>query len=260
MNLSLYIQYKYDKYEKNMKTDAKVTVNHVCSSHFIKTVIQKTKKYYPKKEQKHIRSRATSLIAKIIHCKCVSNAEVYVVFIRLFGLKNKCTDFNQLVASVKMIIEKISSDSSSYIPSEVQNRISYERKASPYYRAFKQMEVNALVGCSTISVSNPFFSTDFFEYVTEFLLLYFSLWSAVAITQFELSRDSNAPIENYFKIILKPNILDGETRVSIHCFIINNYQIIQARLKERHFPLTTSRQRRRSEQVILEDEGTAKET
>jgi len=32
MNLSLYIQYMYDKYEKNMKTDAKVTVLHVCSS------------------------------------------------------------------------------------------------------------------------------------------------------------------------------------------------------------------------------------
>jgi len=115
MNLSLYIQYMYDKYKKNMKTDAKVTVLHVCSSPFIKTVIQKTKKYYQKKEQKHIRSIATSLIAKMIHCKYVS-AEVYVVFIRLFGLKNKYTGFNQLVASVKIIVEEVSSDSSSYIP------------------------------------------------------------------------------------------------------------------------------------------------
>jgi len=40
---------------------------------------------------------------------------------------------------------------------------------------------------------------------------------------------------------------------------MKNYQIIQARLKE-HFPLTTSRQKRWIEQVILEDEETAVET
>lgn len=260
MNLSSYIQYMYDEYEKNMKTDVKVTALHVCSSHFIKTVSQKTKKCYPKKEQKHMRSIATSLIAKMLHCKCVSDtAEVYVVFVRLFGLKNKCTDFNELVTSVKIIVEDVSSDSTSYIPPETESGISCERKASPYYRAFKRIEISALDRCSTIPVSNPFFSTDLSEYVAEFLLPYFPLWSAVAISQYGLSRDSNAPIENYFKI-LKHNILDGETRIPAPRFISDNLEIIQARLKERQFPLTTSRQKRPIEKVIPDDEETAVET
>lgn len=260
MNLSLYIQYMYDKYEKNIKTDVKVTVLHVCSSHFIKTVCQKTKKCYPK-EQKHIRFIATSLMAKMLHCECVSAAaEVYVVFVTLFGLKNKYTDFNQLVSSVKIIVEDVSSDSTSYIsPETEESGISYERKASPYYQAFQQIKINVLNRCSTIPVSNPFFSADFFEYVTEFLLPYFPLWSAVAIAQFGLSRDSNAPIENYFKI-LKHNILDGETRIPAPRFITKNLSIIQARLKERQFPHTTSRQKRKIELLIPDDEETAEET
>lgn len=207
-----------------------------------------------------MRSIAISLIAKMLHCKCVSaTAEVYVVFVRLFGLKNKCTDFNQLVTSVKIIVEDVSSDSTSYIPPEAESGISYERKASPYYRAFKQIEISALDRCSTIPVSNPFSSTDLFEYVAEFLLPYFPLWSAVAISQYGLSRDSNAPIENYFKI-LKHNILDGETRIPAPRFITKNLEIIQARLKERQFPLTTSRQKRQIEKVIPDDEETAVET
>jgi len=94
----------YDKYET--KTDAKVTVLHVCSSHFIKTVIQKRKKYYPKKEQKHIRSIATSLIVKIIHCKCVSDAaEVYIVFIRLLRPVDSTIIFFQRDLVIVMILE-----------------------------------------------------------------------------------------------------------------------------------------------------------
>lgn len=88
---------------------------------------------------------------------------------------------------------------------------------------------------------------------------YFPLWSAVAISQYGLSRDSNAPIENYFKI-LKHNILDGETRIPAPRFITKNLEIIQARLKERQFPLTTSRQKRQIEKVIPDDEETAVET
>jgi len=47
INLSNYSQYMYEKYEQKIVMIENVTIIHVCSSHFIKTIIQTIKKYYP---------------------------------------------------------------------------------------------------------------------------------------------------------------------------------------------------------------------
>ncbi|KYM99388.1 hypothetical protein ALC62_09890 [Cyphomyrmex costatus] len=206
MTLSSYIQYMYEKYENKTLMQGNVTINHVCSSHFIKTVTQKIKKCYPDgKKQKLMRSIAASLLANIMHCNCVSAAAgVYDVFVKLFGNEYEDNDFNHLVKSIKIITEDVSTSSDIYSSQAQADTFSFDRKSLPYYHAFKTIEMSARENSKiNYSKSNAFFCKEFFDYVTEYLMPYFPLWSATGIAQFNLSRDSNAPIENYFKT---PNI------------------------------------------------------
>lgn len=166
-----------------MKSEMNVTAFSCLFFTFYQDCKSKDKKEGAETHTFYCLQLQTSLIAKMLHCKCISiAAKVYVVFVKLFGLKNKCINFNQLITSVQIIIkEDVSHDSSSYISLEAERKISYKRKVSPYYCTFKPIEISTLDRCSTIPVSNPFFSTDLIKYVTEFLLPYFPLWSAVAI-------------------------------------------------------------------------------
>jgi len=101
MNLSSYIQYMYKRYENKTSVKKNITINHICSSRFIKTMIQKIKKCYPDgKKQKHMRSIAASLLANMLHCNYVSAAAaVYDLFVKLFENEYEVNDFNHLIQS-----------------------------------------------------------------------------------------------------------------------------------------------------------------
>lgn len=195
----------------------------------------------------------------MLHCNSVSAAAgVYGVFVKLFGNEFQVDDFSHLLESVKLITEDVSSSSDIYSPLQAETS-SFDRKSSPYYHTFKEIEISARKNSKIFSKPNIFFSKELFDYVADFLIPYFPLWSATGITQFHLNRDSNAPIENYFKI-LKHQILDGETHIPAPRFIMENFKIIEARLKQRQFPLKTTRCKERIREIISDDENDAVET
>lgn len=68
-----------------------------------------------------------------------------------------------------------------------------------------------------------------------------------------MTRDSNASVENYFKI-LKHQILEGKTRIPAPHFIMENFKIIEARLKEQQFSFKTTRCKNRIQEIISDNE------
>jgi len=126
----------------------------------------------------------------MLHCNYVLAAVgVYYVFVKLFGNECEVNDFNHLVQqSIKIIIEDVNSSSvvnsssDTYSSQAQAETFTFDRKSSLYYHAFKIIEMSARESSKIDAKSNLFyFCKEFFDYVTDFLMSYFPLWSATDI-------------------------------------------------------------------------------
>jgi len=71
--LSEYIKAMYEDTEKGIPAPSRWTIIHICSSHCLNTVLKKIKKIFYK--SKRMRITAAILIAQLIHCKSVQEAD-----------------------------------------------------------------------------------------------------------------------------------------------------------------------------------------
>ena len=94
LNLFDFIQIIYNTYEKNVPLNKPMTMLHICSSHFIKTVCKKIQNCFPDKDTSKVeRFLAKRLISEMVHCRNIEEATIpFTTFIQVFG--TECNSVN----------------------------------------------------------------------------------------------------------------------------------------------------------------------
>lgn len=212
---------------------------------------------------------ATKIFTALIHSDSFESATSFIeYFIKLF-----CFEKDDLSLEID-ILEKIEikdeegnekteidiEESLSETPEMEEETLSVEdqgrMKSSPYYQEFVRLKDNLFKKAKFSDKDNIFYSKRLSAYVGGYLVVYFPIWSAAGIKRFGFMRDSNATAENGFKI-LKHQVFNKELKIKIPRLIQKNEEIIQAKLTEREFSLTTTRQDINKEKIKACDENTS---
>lgn len=250
MNLYQYINYLYSEENKENKKD--LTILHSCSSHLIKALRKKIFQCFPdKKNHKPQRSMASKIMSGLIHAESIEAAKPFFeLFVKLFMLEKKDSSLKVEAEKIEntQTAEEINFDSYEPIASEDNQEGEVlppedegKKKSSMYYQHFLKIKNDILKNCDLTEEPNEFFSEKFSKYVLEFLMPYFPVWSGVGLKRFGLTRDCNATAENGFKI-LKHQVLEKEKHIMIPRLLQKNEEVIESKIKERKFPLKTTRQ------------------
>ncbi|KYQ58961.1 hypothetical protein ALC60_02029 [Trachymyrmex zeteki] len=131
-------------------------------------------KCYPDgKKQACMRSVAVSLLVNMLHCcsfcfTASAAAEVYSVFVKLFGKECQVENFDYLIQSVKIITEDASSISEIYTPPQIETS-SIENHLHIIMH-LKKSKLSARENNEIVSMANPFYSKEFYEYVADFII------------------------------------------------------------------------------------------
>lgn len=273
INLFDYIKIIYDLYENGTPIKTPMTVLHICSSHLIKTVCLKLKKCFPNKdEQKDERIVAKHLIAQVLHCRNVEEAtDPFTLIIKIYGTEFNPIDLKEILKKldIKSIKKKaeLTEDDDEQDDKEVQDKLKKSlndedekqgRKGSPYFIAFSNIKKTVIDSTKLSQQKNKFYSAEFMKYFLDFLIPYFGLWSAAGIIKFGIKRDSNAPVENHFKIY-KHLLLNGKKNILAPRFIRLSQKYNDARLTERKYILKTTRAQQKKEKAAVKKEKVSKE-
>lgn len=191
INLYHYINIIYESVESNKPIDKNLTILHVCSSHVIKTVRKKIIKIFPdKKKQKDERYVASQLITRIIHSVNFEEAKIsFEQFIKIYGFKNKVEDFDIIINNFLSNDTKVATETEEVLENEnTDDNDSVEQnltkmKSSLYYQKFNKLKDSILEETVTSNTKNTFYSENLIKYLVDYLLVYFSLWSAAAIAE-----------------------------------------------------------------------------
>lgn len=263
MTLHQCIQTLYDIYERGIGLEDGLVIVHICSSHLIKTVLNKAEKCFPnKRTQGHERRVVGAFMNKLIHCDSVASAaKIYESLVKVFGFEKEPENLDEILKDLENNADhnidiNVDDDldhetvDDGGVPelgstsAKTQEKSAAVTKNSPYCEVFKSVETKVLSNRKCTETNNRFCSENFMKYMTDFLMPYFPLWSAINIIQVGLFRDSNAPIENYFRI-LKYLVFKTEKKLTVPRFIMRYFEFIKASLKERKFSLETTRQVKR---------------
>ncbi|XP_036138813.1 uncharacterized protein LOC118644403 [Monomorium pharaonis] len=256
MKLSLYLQKMYDEVVNKIQQEPLTTL-HICSSHFIKTVRKKIKTCIVDKKMGIVASNA---ITKLIHCTTVKESlMIFERLTRIFSTKNITDKADEDYLSY--FLEDDTSEENDDV--DIESRSDFDdmnvhgdtKKDSPFYKMFRRIYdtiVNSVEFCTTI---NKHYCEEFMNYVLDYLMPYYPLWSAIVIKKFGITRDSNACVENLWKIE-KHFILGGKKRQIAPRYIQHKESLLEQRIRERTFNLQTSRQARNSIKKCAElDDG-----
>ena len=259
VNFYTYINDIFDEVEEGKDIDKDLTILHVCSSHLIKTVRKQIKSHFPdKKKQKVERYVCSVLISELIHSDCLDTAKVHFEnLIRIYGSPYEDVNLHNLIGNTddEDTQSKIKdhenildvSEEDDIDPNLAKENIELTKgkmKSSLYYQKFNELKDTTLNNMTVNSVPNKFYSEGLINYIVNYLMVYYSVWSAAGIAlRFGLLRDSNATAENSFKI-LKHQDLRSEEKIMIPRFNQKNEEIIRAKVIERTYPLKTTRQKK----------------
>lgn len=187
----------------------------------------------------------------LIHSDSIETAKPFFeYFIKIFTFEKKDSTLDQQVEETKNLNlteeftpeDEFSSETDAEGNDELLSKDDECKiKSTLYYKKFVEIRKDVIKNSELTDEDNPFYSEKFCNYLFNFLLAYFAIWSAVGIKRYGLLRDSNATAENGFKI-LKHQVLHKESNIVIPRFCQQNEVIEQGKLKEREFPLTTTRQ------------------
>ncbi|XP_066585532.1 metacaspase-2-like [Prorops nasuta] len=259
------------------------TIFHICSTHFLKTVIRKIKSITKSKDLQILAGRA---ITKLIHCDDLETAAIiFANIVKVFGKKfvqhkKQCNIRN--INFLQKVNKTGNTQHTKFLKKTFDdynvNKWKDVVKFSPFHNFFKNT-YNNHVACknkkrhnfkkdnkkcnkkevinrtersirfkkiyrkNSFLIKNPFFCDRFLKYLLSKILPYFPLWSAIIIKIFKIRRDSNAAVENWFKIV-KNNIFKKKLKLSIVHFIEEMSTVIAGSLKHRRYELITERQKR----------------
>ena len=219
MDLYDYINLIYDEVENSTIKQKKLTVLHVCSSHLMTTFRKKVKSIFPGKEESDERRIASYIMADLIHATNKNTARtVFENFIKIFGFQKEPNNFKLLIETVLSTTTLESQEYGDLGNDLTKDTEAGKRNSSLYYKFFSDLKDEIVKNESLSQIVNKYYSQDLVNYVLDFLMPYFSLWSAAGIQRYDLARDSNAPVENFFKIF-KSNNLENERIIKIPRFM-----------------------------------------
>ena len=181
--------------------------------------------------------------------------------VTMFGIEYKNLDFNDTVKEVlkELLPEDTELDCAD---DRTQDEFIYVVEtqkychSSPHWAYFNKATENALNKCrekgefvenqklgDKYQKKNPYWQQNFLDYVLEYLMPYFSLWSASIICRLNILRDSNAKVENYFKWV-KNELGRKKINNKAPRFIMSLEELVDPRLKQIEFSSITTRQSR----------------
>ena len=172
------------------------------------------------------------LISEIIHSDSFDTAKIHFQnFIRIYGSPNEDVNLYSIIGDTddkethsKINLDEFEDDDDD--DNELFQWTEGKMKSSLYYQKFNQLKDMTLINMKTHEVRNKFYSESIIKYVVNYLMVYFSVWSAAGIaTRFGILRDSNATAENAFKI-LKHQVLTDK-KMLIPRFTQKNEEIIR---------------------------------
>lgn len=118
-----------------------------------------------------------------------------VLLIKLYNFETKINNFNEIV---KMCTwseyngNEKSDEDIGMLKTNVFEEDSDGGKCSPYYKDFLVIEETVSNQIILSKIKRDFCSSEFINYISEFLMPCFGLWSAVSIHKLSMNRDSNA--------------------------------------------------------------------
>lgn len=168
--------------------------------------------------------------------------------VKIFGIQKRPKDMNAVIEFFGSIeIDEIEDEptqseiiDSRYLISEELLIHEDARKNSPFYIYFNHVKNNILKKTEYYSQKNIFYNESFLNYFFEFLIPYYPLWSAIILIRFGLTRDSNASVENVWKIE-KCIIMKNKLRVLATRYIMRKEKLLSSRIKERLFSLKSAK-------------------
>lgn len=245
MKLNIYLQQIYKELIQ-VGQESAVTIIHICSSHFIKTVLKKIDETIDDDDMKVL---AACAITKLIHSTSLDEASnILKRVFAIFGTQKRPRNFNQCMKYFETVTkceddeDDIDDDTrhQRIIIDEEQQVHDDTRKDSPFFKLFSHIKDSVLKESDYFNKQNIFYSEAFIKYLLEFLLPYYPLWSGVLIQKFGLTRDTNAPVENYWKIEKHTN-LEGKKRILAPRYIQKKESFQLQKVREREFTLKTTR-------------------
>ena len=274
-NLKEYLVQSY-KIIKGETIPGKFVVHHLCATHMIKDFSRQFKKYKPN-SSKVLRTfmfqcfaalqNSTTLAESVntyedVCTVCLNKyftPDVSAAKDRLFRQFRKSDDFEQIND------EEINA----YLHNPEEDNLEGKtiKNASPFTDIFDQIKSKIELQISddtrfAVMEENTLHCPEVIDCLNEKFLPIICLWSGFMLnlkkenTSYEITRDSNSPVENYFKVI--KNDIGLKKRCRPAKFIVSVKQFIYAKLIEIELPgcrkKSTSRGKRRDIDLELNEE------
>lgn len=128
---------------------------------------------------KRMRTVAAILVAQLIHCKSVQEAEPIVQnIVRFFGFQNKIPDFDMRLKCIRHSQnEEFDFNQTNDRPDDIEhNNDRLKRRDSPYFKIFSLIKDNILRENNIAASENKWYSPKLIKYVFEYLLPYFCFY------------------------------------------------------------------------------------
>ena len=257
----------------NGKIDVSTTVLHLCSAHIMHRISYNLEKKF--KIDKQIKRIVLHVFDRMVNCKHMDEIN------QLFGLlcyilcskKQTSVYFDKLNQLEKCVKGEI--NVSINVPEEFEdesdnhlNGVTYREK-SPFGRHFDLVYQRTLVSLSQVDDISQYDpnSVSYNPKIIEFLLTHYfpllPLWSGIILSSInseEISTDSNAIVENWFRIV-KHSIFNSETLMQAGDSIRTLYKNIDDRIAAFKFAFTPLAHKvfKSKKRVSVENEEECKE-
>lgn len=255
-NLANHLKYLYDVVLRAEYKDKipNFTVVHICSVHILRAV---TRKLHQIIRSSEIHQVAKMFLTQLIHADTMQSAEtIFNNMVIVFGNKLKTNVVDTAMQNMESMYcgspnIKIEADDSTSDQVDVDDPEGIEaalRHGSPFYKhvqviMIRTMKENNSQQCGAESTENIYYLPSFLEYILEHYMPFFPLWSALVIRAFGILRDSNQPVENWFKN-MKYLIFPLKSRIQVARFVQALVDNILPRLLERTYSLNTELQQK----------------
>ncbi|KAJ8671599.1 hypothetical protein QAD02_002858 [Eretmocerus hayati] len=237
MSLTVYIRLVYYAMKRGEYL-THLTVIHICSTHVLGTTKKKVKAIMPDKGHQRLALKGVTML---VHSTSLKEARIIVKhLIIVFGEKNEPIELEKSLSFLASSEIESFEDSCNKEATEKTLR-KMDSKIVPIKRSafgihFQKLKKAVLDKCATGRKKNPFYSSKWITYLFDFLLPYLPLFAAFQIARFGILRDSNAPVENYWRIE-KRDVLRGLKRVSTPRYVQIKSELHKAKLRERRYEL-----------------------
>lgn len=242
----------FDEEMTSKEFGEKYTVAHVCCAHILKTGIKNAREMSrgkPKDIKKKLHIFSARAMALLLETKNRSEAqEIFTGIVMAFNSPRINEEVKMAIKNI-FKLKDVSGTEESKENGETEEKCEiitdtdkHLRHGSPFYGFFNNIKKKVtLCADETLPVNDCYFP-EFIDYLIEYILPFFPLWSGVVLQHFGIVRDSNNIVENWFKIV-KNLIFLNQTGILLPRFIRKLSDYVISRLITRLYSRKTSKQK-----------------